>query len=674
MYVPLQNIIDTVDITPRDALLPLYECIVNSVVSLIQSTTKNKTIDVYLYRGADSKQLFSDIKTINKFVVKDNGIGFTAKNFKSFETPFSKLLNKYGGKGVGRFTVLATYKSIRIKSNYYDDEKWKYREFLFDPANEIKVITPIQDSSSETPLTEVEVSNCYNEVIKDRTAITTEQVALQCMEQLLIYYLSGKLPLITIHEQDSDIKVEINDLYKKVSKDHERVFQVKEEIFKAYITKTEKEGNRKNHYIHYCANSRTVGQPKSIGRVDSLFSYPLERNNKYYFLDVYLVSNYLDKKVYKTRNGFAIPFDNEDTLFDSKNEISFYDIEKELVTVLEKEYKEHVKATKERNKIEVVDYITKKAPRFRSLINNPGVMNSIPPNLSDDKKEEHLYRASFNARKSVERKLQDFIENKQINEETINQIKNDIREKTAYDVDSLADYMMRRKAIIDLFDKFLEADSEGKYKLEQDIHNLIFPIGLTNDEVSYESHNLWLLDERFLTYKFVASDKSITSMSQKSSSKEPDIIMLNDNPIMFENPIGFADKSNGELNSMVIFEFKRPGQTAHQKNKKDYRWEFSDLVEPYFDDFLYSPDKKNYKGKHVIIRKETPKFGFIIIDVLPPLLEQYNIDKGWQKTPFGTFYKMISNKNMHLEVMTFNKLIEYAKNRHTPFFDKLFGN
>jgi hypothetical protein len=149
--------------------------------------------------------------------------------------------------------------------------------------------------------------------------------------------------------------------------------------------------------------------------------------------------------------------------------------------------------------------------------------------------------------------------------------------------------------------------------------------------------------------------------------------MLNENPMMFDNPISFGDKSNGDVNSMVIFEFKRPGETAHQKNKGNYRWEFSDLIEPYFDDFLYSPDKKNYKGKQVIIKNETPKFGFVILDVMPPLLEQYNIGKGWAKTPFGTFYKIYSGKNMHIEVMTFSKLLEYAKSRHVPFFDKLFG-
>ena len=82
------------------------------------------------------------------------------------------------------------------------------------------------------------------------------------------------------------------------------------------------------------------------------------------------------------------------------------------------------------------------------------------------------------------------------------------------------------------------------------------------------------------------------------------------------------------------------GETAHQKNKNDYRWEFSELVEKYFDDFIYAPDKKNYKGNQVIIKQTTPKFGYVIVDVIPPQLETYNLNKGWHKTPFNSYYKI----------------------------------
>jgi len=299
------------------------------------------------------------------------------------------------------------------------------------------------------------------------------------------------------------------------------------------------------------------------------------------------------------------------------------------------------------------------------------ILESIPPNLSDDKKEEYLYKISFAERKSIDNKIDNFIANKNVNEETIEAIKTELVNKTAFDSDNLSDYMFRRKAIIDLFKKFLEADAAGLYRLEEDIHNLIFPMGVTHDKVDYESHNLWLLDERFVAYNFIGSDVPITSFSQKKSGKEPDIVMA-DSPKMFENPISFAANPSGEISSMVIFEFKRPGETAHQKRKTDYRWELSELVDKYFEEFIYGQDKKNYRGRPVIVHKSTPKFGYIVVDVIPPSLKTYNEDKGFKPTPFGTLYKIIPELNLHIEIITFQQLIQAAENRHAPFFDKLF--
>lgn len=87
---------------------------------------------------------------------------------------------------------------------------------------------------------------------------------------------------------------------------------------------------------------------------------------------------------------------------------------------------------------------------------------------------------------------------------------------------------------------------------------------------------------------------------------------------------------------------------------------------------FFKQDKKNYKGNHVIITENTPKFGFIVLDLIPPLLAKFNEGKGWKKTPFGTYYKIQSELNMHIEVMTFRKLLDIAQNRHSAFFDKLF--
>jgi hypothetical protein len=671
METPVRNLVASVDLTSSDALLPLFECVVNSIISLKKTRKEvNKRIQIQIERGAYPSQTNIDnIKTIENIIVIDNGEGFSENNYNSFKEPLSMLNKEHGCKGVGRFTWLAAFEKAHIESVYDENGKWKYREFDFDIAKEVNTIR-FEDTDKREQKTIVKLISCSNSIIKNSTAVSLEYISQEIMKHCLIYYLCGDLPRIEILEKDNDVFSDvsvINELYEKVSKERERPFGLKGKNFRVYITKTLKENNRKNNYIYYCANSRVVGNPKNIGKKYSLFSYPIQNNGLLYFLDIYVVSDFLNEKVYNTRNGFRIPQEHENCIFSTGDEeICFDDIEVQILEILQEEYQNHVKEAKERNAKEISEYITNNAPRYNSFLRNPEIFDSIPPNISDDKKEEFLYKISFNAKKKVDANLNKIIDKNEINEKTIGAIIQQIKEKTAYDSDSLADYMCRRRAIIDLFDKFLDADKQGKYKLEADIHNLIFPMGFEIDEVNYESHNLWLLDERFATYKFIASDKPITAVSQKKSSKEPDLMMFN-------NPISYGDTNTGEISSMVIFEFKRPGDVAHQKNKTDYRWEFSELIEKYFDDFLYTQDKKNYKGRQVIIKKHTPKFGYVILDVVPPLLEDYNKDKGWHRTPFDSFYKMIDGLNLHIEVTTFENLLRMSRKRHNPFFRKLFG-
>jgi hypothetical protein len=680
METPVKYLVDAVDLTQEDALLPLLECVINSIISLKQSGIKKeeRKIQVLIFRGNPPTETNIDgINTISNIKIIDNGIGFNEKNYTSFKTPLSQLYKEdFGCKGVGRFTGLAAFQEIHISSNYLENNIWKYRNFKFNAAKEIY---DIENDNAEVMeyKTVVELINCNNSIILDKTAISAQGIAYEIMQHCLIYYLNGDLPIIEVWDREKEANsIEIvNDLYKKFEKEREKPFEVKGKNFKVYIMKTLKENRRINHYIHYCANSRVVGKSKNLNKVNGIFSYPIIKDNKQYFLDNYVVSEYLNKNTYHSRNGFSIPQENDNNLFSNLEQdvISFEDIEKQLSMVLEEQFNEFVIKSKDKNIEEVEQYIKTKAPRYRSFLKNRENLSTIQYGLPDDKKEEVLYNMAFKERKKIDEKIQKFIDTKEINKENIESIKNDIKAKTAYDADNLADYMISRQAIIQLFDKYLEADKNGNYKLESDLHNLIFPMGFTSEEVDYESHNLWLLDERFATYKFIGSDIPITSMSQKKSGKEPDLLMINEENIqLFDKRISYAPNNSGEISYLVIFEFKRPGETAHQKNRTDYRWEFSELIEKYFDDFIYNFDKKNYKGKSIIVEKTTPKFGYVILDIIAPQLADYNQGKGWKKTPFGSFYKMLDGQNLYIEVLTFSKLIEIAQKRHNPFFDKLF--
>jgi hypothetical protein len=677
MNLPVKNIVNEIDLKSEDSFLPLFECVVNSIISLKQTNgikPEDKKIQIQIIRGDDpTNPTLTNIKTIKSVKVIDNGAGFTDKNYTSFDTAYSDTNRIFGCKGIGRFTILAAFKQINIQSTYQEGSEWWYREFQFEPETEIVPIKKELTSERERK-TIVEFSDCYSLAIKDYTAKSVQEIAELIMQHCLIYYLCNELPRIELLDKETNEIAVVNELYDRLSKEREKEFKVRNHTFNCYVTKEEKTNNRKNHYIHYCANSRLVGHGKSLVKVNSIYAYPIIENGKSYFLDIYVVSEYLNQKVYTTRNGFSIPQENENSLFsvEGEGEITFHEIEEKLAEQLTSEYNSYVKETQNRSKKEISEYIQKKAPRYMRFLHNEEVLNSIPPNLSEDKKEEFLYKLSYQEGKNIDKRIQKIIDKQDITEDNIKEIIRDIKDKTIYDTDCLSDYMFRRKAIIDVFKKFLDADAAGKYKLEEDIHNLIIPMGVTHKDIDYDTHNLWLLDDRFATYNFIASDTPITAYSQKNSKKEADIMMI-ESPQMFDNPLSFAANPSGELSSMVIFEFKRPGETAHNKKKKDFRWEFSELVEKYFDDFIYSDDKKNYRGRQVILNKDTPKFGYVIVDVIPPKLKEYNESKGFKKTPFGTYYRINPELNLHVEVITFEQLLRAVETRHAPFFDKLFN-
>lgn len=683
MELAVKDLVETIDLSKSDTMLPIYESIVNSIISLSKVERDNKTIDIHIEREVleDEPNLFGKKPSIIKNVtIIDNGEGFTTNNYDSFCKPYSPINKKYGCKGIGRFTILAMFSQVHVISIYKESGKWWRREFWFDIIDEIHNSTNDPLEGEHNPYTSVSLLNCCNEELLSSTAVNAEDIAKGIMEHCFIYYLCNNLPQINVVEisknKINNKSLNVLDYFSKEAKDKERDVVVYDEKFHLYITKSNKTTSRKYNYVTLCANSRSVGEKKNMAEYDSLYSYPILEDGETWFLDIYVVSDYLDKKINNSRTAFKMPERNDPMIsFDNQQHIiSIEDIMKTITKEVSSLYASYAQKTKEKNIEEVRNYISNSAPQYRSFLYRQDVLDAMPPNLSDDKKDEYLHSVAYKENKKLNEKIESFIKLQDVNEDRIKEIIDTIKAKTAFDSDSLADYVFRRKAIIDLFEKMLDAHEDGKYELESMIHNLIFPMGLTNRQITYQYHNLWLLDDRLSSFKFIASDKSITSFSQIKSSREPDLILINDENNLVDSRISFGDKDAGEIGMMVIFEFKRPGDTAHQKNKNDFRWEFSELLEEYFDDFLYGKekDKKNYRGNVVKVSADTPKFGYVIMDEMPDQLITYNKGRGWRKTPYNSYYKIVADLNMHIEAIMFQDLLKNAKERNNPFFDHLF--
>lgn len=687
MNVEAKDIIDTIDLYKSDALLPIYECVVNSIISLIKVDRPDKKIEVLITRAetensTHTASLFDRIVApISEISIIDNGEGFTDLNFKSFSAPFSKINRKYGCKGFGRFSVLAVFRQIEVTSIFQENGEWRKRIFTFDADNEIQIVEDTTLDSESIPYTKVRLIDFYNDDLMPFTAKNCDEIAKAITDHCFIYYLSGTLPQIYVGEkiEDKFQTLSVESMFKLKEKDHEKTITLGQESFNLYILRNEQVTSRKYNYVTFCANSRRVGQKYDLAKVNSLYTYPIIENGKTKFLDIYVVSTYLDNNVNNQRNGFKIPDTSDGGSLEFGDDFptipSIEDILRKIGEEASSLYQSFALETQRQTVQKVRSFIQGKAPQYRSFLYRQDILEQIPPYLSDDKIEENLHRISMEENSKINEKIEEFLSLTDIDESQIIEVMDSVKKRSAYDSDKLADYVCRRKAILRLFSRMLDQKDNGTYQLEKIIHNLIFPMGLTNREITYQYHNLWLLDDRFSTFRFIASDKSITSMSQIKSSKEPDLILMNPERLV-NNPICYGNYDSGKLDSMVVFEFKRPGDTAHQKNKKDFRWEFSTVIEEYFDVFQFGEEKqkKNYRGQVVKVTCDTPKFGYVIMDELPDRLIEFNKSKGWRQTPFGTYYKINPDQNLHIEVMDFQTLLRLASERNNPFFDHLFAD
>jgi hypothetical protein len=225
---------------------------------------------------------------------------------------------------------------------------------------------------------------------------------------------------------------------------------------------------------------------------------------------------------------------------------------------------------------------------------------------------------------------------------------------------NLARYVCHRKAIIEFLRRQLSLQPNGKYANEDRIHSIVFPRGKTSDDVFFDEHNLWLLDERLAFHVFLSSDKPIVQADplQNESRKEPDILV-------FDKAIALSETPDIPFTSITVIEFKRPQRT-----------EYGDKDNPFTQIADYVRDIKAGKakladGRSLPIPPNLPFYCYVVCDITPKL-------KGWaenfelEMTPDGVgFFGYKRALKAYCEVISYSKLLSDAEKRNQAFFEKL---
>lgn len=229
----------------------------------------------------------------------------------------------------------------------------------------------------------------------------------------------------------------------------------------------------------------------------------------------------------------------------------------------------------------------------------------------------------------------------------------------------LANYVFHRKIILDILEKAIQRGTDGKYAREELIHELIMPMRKTSNEIKLDSCNLWLIDERLAFHDFLASDKSLSSMpiTNCAATKKPDICALN----VFDEPILVADGQRLPLASIVIVEIKRPMRNdAAAGEDKDPVEQALGYLER-----IREGGAQTSSGRPIPRSEDIPGFCYVICDITSSVERRCKTLGLTVTSDHLGYFGYNPNYKAYIEVISFDRLLNAAKERNRAFFDKL---
>jgi Histidine kinase-, DNA gyrase B-, and HSP90-like ATPase len=460
---------------------------------------------------------FEETNTL-QLIIDDNGKGFTDENFKRF----SKLLEvrSHDHKGLGRLVYLAYFKEVKIESYY---ETSKKREFTLNSKFNGKSKVKTEERSQGSIL---QFNGYHKNKVNSYAYLIPGKIKESLTKEFFPLFFRKKERGDGLHIEISLEVKEPNHAQSFVSGKTVLNFDDLPELEKATFKNLSLDFFQ-NFDIHYCIE-KDISRERSISTSvcvdDRAIEYdliPIESIPHGYQLRFLFISGFFEGKTNASRQRLELP-----------DEMT----ERTLRTSLRRE---------------IGHIINEKIPSIES--DNKQIeleLNSHYPHLSgyfpvhdaglifkNDALEEAQKRF-FSDQKKV-------LECENLNDEQYDK---------ALELSSrvLAEYVMYRMRIISKL-KAITPEND-----EEELHRLIVPMRKILREEEFDddiyNNNVWILDDRFMSYNTILSDKVMAKVIKEISLDEidddgrPDITMI------------FSGNPEKEKKvSVVIVELKKKG-------------------------------------------------------------------------------------------------------------------
>lgn len=653
-------------------LLPLFEAVVNSiqavaavkpavsgeiVVEIERSPQQSLLLEGSGRRGAPPQE------HIVGFRVRDNGCGFDDANLKSFETLDSDFKASSGCRGVGRLLWLKAFDSVEVSSDFTSpDGQLVRRSFTFTSTKGVDGLS-VSPSPSSTRQTEVRLRG-FKKEYRERAPKTGKTISNDLFEHCLWYFVrEGGAPKIKVVDQDEVILLDnVYDEYMFASAQR-RTITIKAHPFELTHLKL-KASTPKEPFIAWCAAGRVVKEEGIVGKMAGLHGRIAHDEGDFLYA-CYMTSPFLDQHVRPERIGFDIE-EISDDLFAS-TELSLTDIRTAVLESSKEFLATYLHESRVAGRERVEKFVSQRAPRYRPILARISDEKlSVDPTISDRELELLLHKQLSEIESSllIEGHAIMTVGAGETPQGYLARLNDYLSKVEAVKMSDLAGYVFHRKIVLDILQKAIERGADGKYAREELIHELIMPMRKTSNDL-LDNSNLWLIDERLAFHDFLASDKPLSSMPivQAGDTKEPDIVALN----VFDEPLLVAEGQRLPLASIVVVEIKRPmrNDAASGEDKDPIEQALGYL------DRIRNGQTLTASGRPIPRSEEIPGFCYVICDITPTVERRCKLAQLTVTSDRQGYFGYNPNYRAYIEVSSFDRLLNGARERNRAFFDKL---
>lgn len=636
--------IDNISLAPnvKNALFPLFEAVMNSIHSIEERFGRDQLakgrISVFIHKDPTGEYC--------GFTVTDNGFGFTSDNLTSLRKFDSRKKAKLGGKGVGRLLWLKVADSAQIVSVYDTPTGLRRCSFSFTIADPIEAYR--DEVASSVPMETAITLNPFKSAFATRLPKKLETFANRLIAHFVSFFANIAHPEISVC--DDEEAIDLFDIFsKKIERDKDYPFSVEgiDEEFVLHcflLPKSISDDEKSVNALYLGANGRAVSRHE----LDSVLGMKAI-DNKFAFLG-YVESDFLSSTANDTRTAFSLDEDQISSVVDVAKQKAKEFLDPEIREIRERQVDRIVKIGKEH-------------PRFFHAARHAAEVAELL-HLSKQSEEEIFVELSRSSLRDYKRRKRGYADAYQKDLPNVQEQTDSFMEKLKEDaISSLAEYVARRKAILEIFEAGLKFKGAGDMvsHYEKVVHGIVCPLGSTSQELSYEEHNLWLLDDRLAFYTYFNSDKRMdrqVSVETRDADR-PDITL-------FDLGIGF--NSDDLSQPITIVEFKRP-------KRDDYTLADNPIsqVRSYVDKLRAAKEAIKFDGTPLRpISVDTPFTCHIVADITPSLeVVMRQLGQFSQRAGTSSYYWWDPNYKTFIEISSFYEVLSAAKARNHAFFAHL---